>query len=248
MAGHSKWAQIKRTKAVVDARRGATFTRLAREVSVAARGGTDPAGNFQLRTAIAKAKAAGMPAANIERATAKGAGGLAGEANDSFEGVRYEGYGAGGVAVMVEAFTNNRNRTAADLRLAFSKHGGNLGESGCVSYLFRQQAVVTLACDDPEDEQLLELLADLNAEDLRHAEGALEVIGAPEQLQHLQEGLHAAGRPVVSWELVWQPLATVTVDTAQNLSCKGLLESLMNLDDVRDVTSNLELDPDLQID
>lgn len=247
MAGHSKWAQIKRTKAVVDARRGAVFTRIAREVSVAARGGTDPAGNFQLRTAIAKAKAAGVPAANIERAVAKGAG-LAGEANDSFEGVRYEGYGAGGVAVMVEAFTDNRNRTAADLRLAFSKHGGNLGESGCVSYLFRQQAVVTLACGDPEDEQLLELLTDLNAEDLLPAEGALEVIGAPEQLQHLQGGLHAAGLPVVSWELVWQPLATATVGAAQNLSCRGLLESLMNLDDVRDVITNLELDPDLRID
>jgi YebC/PmpR family DNA-binding regulatory protein len=129
MAGHSKWAQIKRTKAVVDAKRGAVFTRLGREITVAARGGGDPAGNFQLRTAIEKAKAAGVPNANIERAIAKGSGQAGGE-GDQFEAVRYEGYGPGGVAVLIEAFTDNRNRTAADLRLAFSKHGGNLGETG----------------------------------------------------------------------------------------------------------------------
>jgi YebC/PmpR family DNA-binding regulatory protein len=141
MAGHSKWAQIKRTKAVVDAKRGAVFTRVAREILVAARGGADPAGNFQLRTAIEKAKAAGMPNANIERAIAKGSGQLSGE-DEQFESVRYEGYGPGGVAVLVEAFTDNRNRTAADLRLAFSKNGGNLGESGCGAYLFAQRGVV----------------------------------------------------------------------------------------------------------
>ena len=143
MAGHSKWAQIKRTKAVVDAKRGAVFTRVAREILVAARGGADPAGNFQLRTAIEKAKAAGMPNANIERAIAKGSGQLNGE-DEQFESVRYEGYGPGGVAVLVEAFTDNRNRTAADLRLAFSKNGGNLGESGCVGYMFEQRSAVRL--------------------------------------------------------------------------------------------------------
>jgi transcriptional/translational regulatory protein YebC/TACO1 len=148
MAGHSKWAQIKRTKAVVDAKRGAVFTRLGREITVAARGGADPAGNFQLRTAIEKAKAAGVPNANIERAIAKGSG-QGGADGMQFEAVRYEGYGPGGVAVLLEAFTDNRNRTAADLRLAFSKHGGNLGESGCVSYLFEQRSVVRLAPGAP---------------------------------------------------------------------------------------------------
>jgi YebC/PmpR family DNA-binding regulatory protein len=148
MAGHSKWAQIKRTKAVVDAKRGAVFTRVAREILVAARGGADPAGNFQLRTAIEKAKAAGMPNANIERAIAKGSGQLSGE-DEQFESVRYEGYGPGGVAVLVEAFTDNRNRTAADLRLAFSKNGGNLGESGCVGYMFEQRSAVRLAAGQP---------------------------------------------------------------------------------------------------
>jgi YebC/PmpR family DNA-binding regulatory protein len=176
MAGHSKWAQIKRTKAVVDAKRGAVFTRVAREILVAARGGADPAGNFQLRTAIEKAKAAGMPNANIERAIAKGSGQLSSE-DEQFESVRYEGYGPGGVAVLVEAFTDNRNRTAADLRLAFSKNGGNLGESGCVGYMFEQRSAVRLAAAKPEqakpaagpgataiaEEPLLESLLELEA-------------------------------------------------------------------------------------
>lgn len=160
MAGHSKWAQIKRQKAVVDARRGVVFTRLGREITVAARNGADPAGNFQLRTAIEKAKAAGMPSSNIERAIAKGSGQGGGEA-DQFEAIRYEGYGPGGVAVLVECFTDNRNRTAADLRLAFSKQGGNLGESGCVGYLFEQQGVVRLEPPLPSEDNLLEGLLTL---------------------------------------------------------------------------------------
>ena len=143
MAGHSKWAQIKRSKAVVDAKRGALFTRLGREITVAARGGSDPAANFQLRTAIEKAKAAAMPSGNIERAIAKGSGQGSG-AGDQFEAVRYEGYGPGGIAILIEAFTDNRNRSAAELRLAFNKNGGNLGESGCVGYLFEHLGVVHL--------------------------------------------------------------------------------------------------------
>ena len=143
MAGHSKWSQIKRSKAVVDAKRGALFTRLGREITVAARGGCDPAANFQLRTAIEKAKAAAMPSGNIERAIAKGSGQGSG-AGDQFEAVRYEGYGPGGIAILIEAFTDNRNRSAAELRLAFNKNGGNLGESGCVGYLFEHRGVVRL--------------------------------------------------------------------------------------------------------
>ena len=143
MAGHSKWAQIKRSKAVVDAKRGALFTRLGREITVAARGGSDPSANFQLRTAIEKAKAAAMPSGNIERAIAKGSGQGSG-AGDQFEAVLYEGYGPGGIAILIKAFTDNRNRSAAELRLAFNKNGGNLGESGCVGYLFEHLGVVRL--------------------------------------------------------------------------------------------------------
>ena len=144
MAGHSKWAQIKRSKAVVDAKRGALFTRLGREITVAARGGSDPAANFQLRTAIEKAKAAAMPSGNIERAIAKGSGQGTGD-GDQFEAVLYEGYGPAGIAILIEAFTDNRNRSAAELRLAFNKNGGNLGETGCVGYLFEHRGVVRLA-------------------------------------------------------------------------------------------------------
>ncbi|NEO25664.1 MAG: YebC/PmpR family DNA-binding transcriptional regulator, partial [Kamptonema sp. SIO4C4] len=144
MAGHSKWANIKRQKARVDAKKGKTFTQLSRAIIVAARNGIpDPEGNFQLRTAIEKAKAAGIPNSNIDRAIAKGAGTYSDD-DTNYEEVRYEGYGTGGVAVLIEAFTDNRNRTAADLRTAFSKNGGNLGETGCVSWMFDQKGVVFL--------------------------------------------------------------------------------------------------------
>ena len=251
MAGHSKWAQIKRTKAVVDAKRGAVFTRLGREITVAARGGGDPAGNFQLRTAIEKAKAAGVPNANIERAIAKGSGQAGGE-GDQFEAVRYEGYGAGGVAVLIEAFTDNRNRTAADLRLAFSKHGGNLGETGCVSYLFEQRSVVRLEASDLQEEALLERLLELeesggpavvgyNLDD----EGA-DVLAAYADLEALQDGLRGLGLPVAGWEHRWIAPLPCRLDSEDILRpCLRMLDALEDLDDVRSVTSNLEADEDL---
>ena len=155
MAGHSKWANIKRQKARVDAKKGKTFTQLSRAIIVAARNGlADPDGNFQLRTAIDKAKAAGIPNENIERAIAKGAGTYQ-DGDSILEEIRYEGYGAGGVAVLIEALTDNRNRTAADLRSAFSKNGGNLGETGCVSWMFDQKGVIILE-GEINEELLLE--------------------------------------------------------------------------------------------
>lgn len=174
MAGHSKWSQIKRQKAVVDAKRGVVFTRLAREISVAARAGADPAGNFQLRTALEKARAAGLPNNNIERAIAKGSGQGSGD-GDQFQEVRYEGYGPGGVAVLVEALTDNRNRTAADLRLAFSKHGGNLGEVGSVGYLFEHRGVVRIEQPQLKENALLESLL------------AVELAGGPAALTYTFE-------------------------------------------------------------
>ncbi|MFO0038048.1 MAG: YebC/PmpR family DNA-binding transcriptional regulator [Synechococcaceae cyanobacterium] len=252
MAGHSKWAQIKRTKAVVDAKRGAVFTRLGREIMVAARAGGDPAGNFQLRTAIEKARAAGVPNANIERAIAKGSGQGGGGA-DAFEAVRYEGYGPGGVAVLVEALTDNRNRTAADLRLAFSKHGGNLGESGCVSYLFEPRAVVRLGAG-LEEEALMEQLLGLEEaggpaalgwtleDDGAEGMGA-EVVAAYEDLEALQAGLRDRGLPVVSWEHRWIAQTPCPLHDPDVLrSCLRMLDALEELDDVRAVTANLEAD------
>lgn len=158
VAGHSKWANIKRQKARVDAKKGKTFTQLSRAIIVAARNGIpDPAGNFQLRTAIEKAKIAGIPNENIDRAIAKGAGTF--QDDTTLEEIRYEGYGCGGVAVLIEALTDNRNRTAAELRAAFSKNGGNLGETGCVSWMFDQKGVVILAGEVDED-FLLEILVE----------------------------------------------------------------------------------------
>ncbi|NDC34167.1 MAG: YebC/PmpR family DNA-binding transcriptional regulator [Synechococcaceae bacterium WB9_2_112] len=255
MAGHSKWSQIKRTKAVIDAKRGAVFTRLGREIMVAARAGADPAGNFQLRTAIEKAKASGVPNANIERAIAKGSGQGQGD-GEQFEEVRYEGYGPGGVAVLVEAFTDNRNRTAADLRLAFSKHGGKLGESGCVGYLFEHRSVVRLAwtsCPAPDEEQLLEHLLAVEAgggpavlayEAAADGGTEIEIHGHFAQLEALQEGLRRQGLPVLSWEHRWIPQTSCSLNEPEALrQCLRLLDALEGLDDVRSVATNLEADP-----
>ncbi len=248
MAGHSKWAQIKRTKAVVDAKRGALFTRLGREITVAARGGADPAGNFQLRTAIEKAKVAGLPNANIDRAVAKGSGQGVGGA-DLFEAVRYEGYGAGGVAVLVEALTDNRNRTAADLRLAFGKHGGNLGETGCVSYLFEQRSVVRLALPGADEETLLESLLALEERGGPAAVGyaidadGVDVFGAFADLEVLQDGLRDLGLPLAGWEHRWIASLPCRLDDGDVLAaCLRMLDVLEDLDDVRSVTTNLEAD------
>ena len=244
MAGHSRWAQIKRTKAVVDAKRGAVFTRLGREIMVAARAGADPAGNFQLRTAIEKAKAARVPNANIERAIAKGSG-QGGSGADAFEEVRYEGYGPGGVAVLIEALTDNRNRAAAEIRLAFNKNGGNLGETGCVGYLFEHRSVVRLSQPGLQDEVLLEHLLNLEDQVLSYeidADGA-EIIGPFEQLEALQDNLRRAGLPVSSWEHRWIAQTACQLEDPEALAgCLKLLDALEELDDVRTVTSNLEAD------
>ena len=249
MAGHSKWAQIKRTKAVVDAKRGAVFTRLGREIMVAARGGADPAGNFQLRTAIEKAKAAGVPNANIERAISKGSGQGQG-GGEQFEDVRYEGYGPGGVAVLVEAFTDNRNRTAADVRLAFSKHGGNLGETGCVGYLFEQRSVVSIAgtngspiAEEPLLEQLLVLEEQGGPTVLGYElqDGSAEVFAGYADLEALQDGLRCRGLAVTSWEHRWMAQTSCELSDPEALArCLKLLDALDGLDDVRSVASNLD--------
>ncbi|MEO1001783.1 MAG: YebC/PmpR family DNA-binding transcriptional regulator [Cyanobacteria bacterium J06638_7] len=252
MAGHSKWAQIKRTKAVVDAKRGALFTRLGREITVAARAGADPAGNFQLRTAIEKARSAGVPNLNIERAIAKGSGQLSGGAA-AFEAMRYEGYGPGGVAVLVEAFTDNRNRTAADLRLAFGKHGGNLGESGCVGYLFEQRSVARVQQPGLDEERLLHALLALETEggvavlgyELEGEGGSesAEVFAPFAQLEALQDGLRRQGLVIREWEHRWIALVSCPIsDPGQLAAALRMLDALEELDDVRTVTTNLEVD------
>lgn len=259
MAGHSKWANIKRQKARVDAVKGKTFAKMSRAIIVAARTGVpDPAGNFQLRTAIEKAKAAGIPNDNIERAIAKGAGKLGGE-ND-LEEIRYEGYGPGGVAILIEALTDNRNRTAADLRAAFSKRGGNLGETGCVGWMFEQKGVATLKGKEkpkgreiePIDEDaLLEAALEGGAEtydliDLDEDTPGAEVYTDVTNLENLVQILKDKGYDVTQAELRWIPGNSVEVtEPEQAQQLLRLIDALEDLDDVQSVTTNFDMTDEL---
>ena len=245
MAGHSKWANIKRQKARVDAKRGKTFTQLSRAIIVAARNGVaDPNGNFQLRTAIEKAKAAGIPSDNIERAIAKGAGTFADDEAE-FEEIRYEGYGPGGVAILIEALTDNRNRTAADLREAFNKNGGNLGETGCVSWMFSQKGVCTVK-DIPNEEQLLEASLEGGAEFYEITEDDMaEVVSEVADLENLNQTLQESF-DVTDVELRWIPSNNVDVtDLEQARLLIKLIDTLEALDDVQNVTANFDMSDDL---
>ncbi|AHJ27501.1 YebC/PmpR family DNA-binding transcriptional regulator [Nodularia spumigena CS-584] len=242
MAGHSKWANIKRQKAVVDAKKGKTFAQLSRAIIIAARSGVpDPNLNFQLRTAIDKAKAADIPNDNIERAIAKGAGTFGGD-GASFEAIRYEGYGPGGVAILIEALTDNRNRTAADLRGAFSKFGGNLGETGCVSWMFDQKGVCVVSGVEDED-QLLEASLEGGAEFYEMSEDDMaEVFTQVSNLEVLGQRLRDTGFQVNDIELRWIPRNYIeVVDFEQGRSLLKLIDSLEGLDDVQNVTANFDM-------
>ncbi|MGF1603183.1 MAG: YebC/PmpR family DNA-binding transcriptional regulator [Thermosynechococcaceae cyanobacterium] len=248
MSGHSKWANIKRQKARVDAKKGKVFARLSRAIIVAARNGLpDPAANFQLRWAVEKAKAAGIPNENIDRAIAKGSGQL--DPGENWEDIQYEGYGPSGVAILIEALTDNRNRTAADLRSAFSKNDGNLGELGCVGWMFESKGIITLT--GPTDEEaLLETLLDLGAqsyETIEDEEGNLiEICTHPNDLEQIAEQLPSQGYRVQESETRWIPSNTIAVqelESAQKLV--KLMDALEDLDDVQTVTANFELQDDL---
>jgi YebC/PmpR family DNA-binding regulatory protein len=257
MAGHSKWANIKRQKARVDAKKANVFTKVSREIIVAARQGSDPAGNFQLRTAIDKAKAAGIPNDNIDRAIAKGAGTWTD--GDALAAIRYEGYGPGGVALIIEALTDNRNRTAADLRMAFTKNGGNLGETGCVSYMFDQKGVVEVSFDltptgrgrskvvvELDEEALLEacLAGGADTYDLVDTEsGKLATIYTEmTNLEGLSQTLQAQDYTIAAAEFRWIPQTAIEViDLDQARSLLKLIDSIEDLDDVQSVTSNFEI-------
>ncbi|MEH2085767.1 YebC/PmpR family DNA-binding transcriptional regulator [Nostoc sp.] len=242
MAGHSKWANIKRQKAVVDAKKGKTFTQLSRAIIVAARSGVpDPALNFQLRTAVDKAKAASIPNDNIERAIAKGAGTFGGD-SATFEAIRYEGYGPSGVAILIEALTDNRNRTAADLRVAFSKNGGNLGEVGCVSWMFEQKGVCVVQ-GVLDEEQLLEASLEGGAQSYEMTEDEMaEVFTDIGNLETLSQTLKNQGFKVTDAELRWIPNNSVEVtDPDRVRSLFKLIDTLEGLDDVQNVTANFDV-------
>jgi YebC/PmpR family DNA-binding regulatory protein len=231
MSGHSKWASIKHKKAIVDSRRGAQFTKLARSITVAARdGGGDPVGNPALELAIRKAKEASMPKENIERAIAKGTG-EGGEA-EAIEAVLYEGYGPGGVAVLVEALTDNRNRTGADVRHAFSKHGGNLGEPGSVAYLFEKKGTIVIDSERYSEDDLMAAV-EAGADDIVTDEGVFEVLAEP------------ASFSSVIGALAFRPTSLVPIDENQVRKLMGLTDALEELDDVDDVHANFDVPADV---
>ena len=243
MSGHSKWAKIKRRKAVVDAQKGKVFSRLAREITVAARqGGGNPDANFRLATAIERARAENLPTGNIERAIARGVGG----GDDSnYEELQYEGYGPGGVAILLQVMTDNRNRTAAEIRHLFSKHGGSLGETGSVGWMFQRRAKVRVRAKD--EEELLLTAADVGAEDVEpEDDSCFAVYGKAEELRALREGLIAAGIDVVAAEFTMEPTVRAEVGAADQEKVLSLLDALDEQDDVQEVYTSADFGEDGQ--
>jgi YebC/PmpR family DNA-binding regulatory protein len=237
MSGHSKWAQIKRQKGAADAKRGQLFTKLTREIIIAARqAGPNPEANFRLRLAIQKARDSNMPLENIERAIKRGGG--AADASSLTELI-LEGYGANGVAVMVEAMTDNRNRTLADVRSIFTKHGGNLGESGCVSWLFENKGVITVDTKGADAEELALLAIDAGADDVKVENSYLDILVSPQKLEAVRKAIEQK-KPIISAEVSLVPKSTVMVDEQGALKVLKLLDHLEELDDVQRVFSNVD--------
>ncbi len=243
MSGHSKWASIKHKKAIVDSRRGVHFSKLSRAIMVAARdGGPDPDANIALENAIQKAREASMPKDNIERAIAKGAG-VGGEA-DGIESVLYEGYGPGGVALLVEALTDNRNRTSADVRHLFSKNGGSLGEPGSVAYLFDKKGVIVVDATRYSEDDLMTAI-EAGAEDISADDDVFEVITAPSDFARVRSELEKAGVEMESAELLYRPTSLVPVEEAQAATLMRLIDALEENDDVSAVHANYDVAADV---
>jgi YebC/PmpR family DNA-binding regulatory protein len=243
MAGHSKWAGIKHKKAIVDSRRGKLFTKLARAITVAAKeGGGDVEGNPALSLAVQKAKDASMPKDNIERAIAKGTG--EGADVDALEAVMYEGYGPGGVAIMVEALTDNRNRTGSDIRHAFAKSGGNLGEPGSVAYLFDKKGVVVVDAERYTEDDLMPAV-DAGAEDIVRDDDVFEVITEPTDLAAVRAALVAAGIEVQEAQVMQRPKTVVPLDEDGAVKVMRLIDTLEDLDDTDTVHANFDVDAEI---
>ncbi len=239
MAGHSKWAQIKHAKAITDHRRGKLFTRLAREIIVAARqGGGDPGANFRLRMAMQRAKDANMPNDNIDRAIKRGTG-ESGDGAQMIEAV-YEGYGPGGVAIMLEALTDNRNRTVSDVRATLTRAGGNLAESGAVSWQFQKRGVVTIEADEDEAEDLTLLAIDAGADDFDTFDSTLQIFSDPATLEDIRSALESSDASISSSEVSLIPSHTVSLDSRSANQILRLLDQLEELDDVQKVYSNAD--------
>jgi YebC/PmpR family DNA-binding regulatory protein len=243
MSGHSKWASIKHKKAATDARRGQLFTKLARAITIAAReGGGDPDANFTLSAAIQKARDYSMPKDNIQRAIDRGSGGGGGD--ETIERVVYEGYGPGGVAILVEALTDNRNRTGAEIRHAFEKHGGSLGEPGSVAWVFERRGVLLVDAERYSEDDLIGAI-DAGAEDVSEDGDSLKVVCAAEDLARVREALESSEIAIDSAELTMEPKSVVEVGTADASSLIRLMDALDEHDDVEAVHANFDLPAEL---
>ncbi|MBW1645475.1 MAG: YebC/PmpR family DNA-binding transcriptional regulator [Deltaproteobacteria bacterium] len=241
MSGHNKWSSIKHRKGAVDAKRGKIFTKLIKEITVAARqGGGDPDANPRLRSAIAAAKAVNMPKDNIERSIKRGTGEIEGV---SYEELTYEGYGPGGVAVMVEIMTDNRNRTAAEIRHIFSKSNGNLGENGCVSWIFSKKGLIVFDQQQVDEEALFDLALEAGADDVEEVteDGTLEVITAPENFEAVKQAFDEQNLAYVSAEITMIPSTTVKLEGKEAEQMLRLMEKLEDSDDVQNVYANFDI-------
>ena len=246
MSGHSKWSTIKHQKGAADAKRGVLFTKLSREIALAVRegGGVDPDMNFKLRLALDRAKSNNMPQDSISRAVKRGSG--EGSDGESLEQVTYEGYGPGGGAILLQAVTTNRNRTAAEVRSAFNRGGGNLGESGCVAWNFELRGVVTVDIEDEERAEELGLLAiDAGAEDIQIDEGVLEIYSPIESLQDVQKSVAAENVSVRSAELSMVPKTTIELADREAEQTLRLLDTLEELDDIQKAFTNADFSPEV---
>ena len=243
VSGHSKWHNIRLKKSKVDAQRGKVFTRIAREIIVAAKGGGgSPEGNPRLRMALQKAREVGMPQENIKRAIQRGTGEVEGATYDE---VTYEGYGPGGVALLVECLTDNRNRTVSEVRSTFGRSGGNLGESGCVAYLFDHKGVVTVSAESTDEDTLLEVALEAGAEDVTADDGVFEVTTAPSELETVRAAIEERKIPIESADVTMVPKSTVQVQGKEAEQVLRLLENLEELDDVQHVYANFDMPDDM---
>jgi YebC/PmpR family DNA-binding regulatory protein len=241
MSGHSKWATIKHKKGALDAKRGKIFTNLIKEITVAAKGGGDPDGNARLRTAILAAKAENMPQENIKRAIQRGTGELAGV---NYEEISFEGYGPGGVAIIVDVLTDNRNRAVSEIRHAFAKHGGNLGETGSVRFMFHKKGIIAVEKSAATEEQLMDIVLEHGGEDLNDEGDTWEIITEPAKHEAVVEAVKAAGIPTVLSEVTMVGDTYTKLEGAPANQMIRLLEVLEDCDDTQNVYSNFDMDSD----
>lgn len=244
MAGHSKWANIKHKKAKVDAQKGVVFAKYSREITIAAKaGGANPEGNFRLRTAIEKAKAAGIPNDNIKRSIEKVA---AGASNDNLEEIVYEGYGPGGIAILIETMTDNRNRTAGDIRSYFNKNQGNLGEAGCVDWMFKEEGVITIQANDIDNDIIFDHAINAGATDFTIEENIYKITTNVDELQEVSENIEALGYKLKDVEITRNATNIISIDNPDNAKyLLRLLDSIENHDDVQNVYTNFEIEDEL---